>query len=290
MLNAEYGKKATRSTTVTASGRNTVGVSAIGQPQYGFDPNAGPGNNITRATAATARSRSIANAAVPPEQQRRRRSPSSATSATRRRSTTTAVPILARRRLHPHLRGRDDRTVWREHQPAAEQSRPAVVSTTSARQENQIQPEAGKRAASTAASPRRSHLTSRALLELRLLRRQARSVDGLPIASKHRAVPTSSRTVWWSRRPLITQLGAAHPDNPYFGTAARLSYQPLNSTRAASAAPIRRRALGARHRWRSRAPSMRLGFRHRRLLVLGIEADRHRHQASMNWRVKNAHC
>ncbi len=47
LLNAELGKKGAIYYR-DRMGRGPVGVSAIGQPQWGFDPNAGPGNNIPR--------------------------------------------------------------------------------------------------------------------------------------------------------------------------------------------------------------------------------------------------
>jgi iron complex outermembrane recepter protein len=47
LLNAEFGKRDPIYYRDRA-GRNSVGVSAIGQPEWGFDPNAGPGNNIGR--------------------------------------------------------------------------------------------------------------------------------------------------------------------------------------------------------------------------------------------------
>jgi len=48
LLNAEFGKK-DAIYYHDRVGRGSVGVSAIGQPQWGFDPNSGPTNNIPRA-------------------------------------------------------------------------------------------------------------------------------------------------------------------------------------------------------------------------------------------------
>ena len=53
LLNVELGKKDAIYYRDRV-GRGSVGVSAIGQPQWGFDPNAGPTTTTSRATAATA--------------------------------------------------------------------------------------------------------------------------------------------------------------------------------------------------------------------------------------------
>ena len=71
LLNAEFGKKQPIYYRDRA-GRGSVGVSAIGQPEWGFDPNSGPTNNIGRAggqgwipTSSTAASGRVNNSGSP---------------------------------------------------------------------------------------------------------------------------------------------------------------------------------------------------------------------------------
>ena len=171
-------------------------------------------------TAATAGFPSIPTVRGSTTRPRRR---SSATSATRRRSTTTAAPIRAASASPAPSRARRPTARANANLP---QNNPAGGCIIDVRQAvSQIQPEQDNGSFfgrfTKQITPRSRASSSSAAAYAKT------SVDGLPIAPSA-AYFTPDGVV--HSQPRLRALGAAHPDNPYFGTAARLSYLPLYDT------------------------------------------------------------
>ena len=219
LLNAEFGRKDPIYYRDRA-GRNSVGVSAIGQPQWGFDPDAGPGNNIGRyggqgwipgsATASGRLNNSaspsfIGNVRNPNTLDYYSRSDPAGLGFTQTFANANAY-CLANTNLP-------------QNNPQGSCINDQRMSV------NQIQPmqETGNfygrftKALSGDAE---------AFAEVGYYQTRSR-VDGLAI-SPSAAVFQKDGSVL--SQTAATQLGAAHPDNPYFGTAARLMYNPQFDT------------------------------------------------------------
>lgn len=210
LLNVEVGQKEAiyyRDRT----DRGSVGVSAIGQG-YGFDPNQGPTNNIPRAGG---------NGWIP-----------TAGNAAGRVNNSTTPSIIGNVR-QPVTNNYYSRGGFF---PAAQAYCNANVNlpqnnaaggciTDFRRALNQVQPE-HKTASFFGRFSKQLSAGAEAFLEVGYYK-TASVVDSLPVsASGGYFLPTGvvvSRTA-------TTLLGAAHPDNPFPGTANRLSYQNPNDT------------------------------------------------------------
>jgi iron complex outermembrane receptor protein len=232
LLNAEFGKKDPIYYRDRA-GRNSVGVSAIGQPQWGFDPNAGPGNNIGRyggqgwiPEAANAFGR-LPNTASPSFIGNVRRPFTDILDT----STTPPTPIQ-------NYYSRSDPAGANFTQTFANANAYCLAHTNLPQNNaaggcindqrlsvNQIQPmqETGNLYGRFTKSLGGD---TEAFAEVGYYSTRSR-VDGLAI-SPSAAVFQKDGSVL--SQTAATQLGAAHPDNPYFGTAARLMYNPQFDT------------------------------------------------------------
>ena len=215
ILNAELGKKDPIYYRDRA-GRGSVGVSAIGQPQWGFDPNAGPGNNIGRYGGQG----TIPVAATPSG---RLNNSANASFIGNVRNPST---------LDYYSRG-DAAGVGFTRSFAGAQ--PYCLANTNLPQNNaaggcindqrlsvnQIQPE---HETGSFYGRFTKTLTSdlEAFFEVGYYQSKSR-VDGLAPNPAGGFFRPDGVVV---SQTADTQLGAAHPDNPYFGTAARLAYNP----------------------------------------------------------------
>jgi len=229
LLNAEFGKKDPiyyRDRT----DRNTVGVSAIGQPQYGFNPNAGPSNNIGRQggqgtipVAANPYGR-VANSANP-----------SFIGNVRRPFTdilgADGLPILnyysrsdpAGANFTRTFAGAGTYCLANTNLP---QNNAAGGCINDQRQQvNQVQPE-HETASFFGRFSKQISNDLEGFVELGYYQSKSR-VDGLAIAPSAAFFQPNGLVI---SQTAATQLGAAHPDNPYFGTAARLMYNPQFDT------------------------------------------------------------
>ena len=214
LLNGEFGKKDAIYYR-DRRGRGTVGVSAIGQPQWGFDPNVAS-NNLGRVGG---------NGWIP-------------VGANGVRTNNAVSPSFVGNVRNPTTLNNYSRSDpagvgFTQFFPAAAtyctananlpQNNPAGGCINDQRQEvNQIQPE-HETSSFYGRFTKSLGTDTEAFLELGHYRSKSR-VDGLaPSASGGFFRPDG--VVVSQTAP--TQLGAAHPDNPYFGTAARLSYYSL---------------------------------------------------------------
>lgn len=272
LLNAEVGRKSAIYLRDRA-GRGPVGVSAIGQPQWGFDPNSGPTNNIPRAGG---------NGTIPVD-------------GTGTRVNNSASPSFIGNVRNPttldyYSRGDQAGAGFTRTFPGAlgycygntnlAQNNPAGGCLLDLRQQvSQIQPEHetgnlfGRFTKSLGAD-------MEAFVELGYYASRT-SVDNLP-ASASGGFFTPDGVVVSQAAP--TQLGAAHPDNPYFGTAARLVYQ--NPFEEALAAQTKSRSHTARAVAGLRGT---LGTWDFDTAVFFSEVEQKDTSTNLlNWRVKNA--
>ena len=219
LLNAEFGRRDPIYYRDRA-GRNSVGVSAIGQPQWGFNPNAGPGNNIGRyggqgtipvAANAAGRLNNSANASFignvrnPTTLDYYSRSDLAGVGFTRT-FAGAGVYCLANTNLP--------------------QNNAAGGCINDQRmQVNQIQP-LQESASLYGRLTKRLGGDMEGFLEVGFYSTKS-EVDGLAIAPSSAYFQPNGVVV---SQAAVTQLGATHPDNPYFGTAARLSYNPQFDT------------------------------------------------------------
>jgi iron complex outermembrane recepter protein len=222
LLNAEFGKKDPIYYRDRV-GRGSVGVSAIGQPQWGFDPNEGPLNNIGRAGGQGW----IPSDASNPTGSGRLNNSGNPSFIGNVRNPVT---------LDYYSRSDPAGAGFTQFFPAANdyclahtnlpQNNPFGACINDQRQQvNQIQPK---------------HETSNffgrfskalgggmeGFVELGYYTSKSR-VDGLAIPPSSAYFPPDGIVV---SQTAATMLGAAHPDNPYFGTAARLMYNPQFDT------------------------------------------------------------
>ncbi len=221
LLNAELGKRDPIYYRDRA-GRNGVGVSAIGQPEWGFDPNGGPNNNIPRyggngtipvnsATGTllnnTAATSYVGNVRNPTSLDYYSRSNTAGAGFTRPFPNAQAY-CLSNTNLPQNNAGGgciyDIRQQFNQVQPEQE------TANFFGRFTKQITPD-------IEAFVEAGYYRSRSI------------VDGLPVSPS--ATYFTPDGVGHSQTAL-TQLGQAHPDNPYFGTAARLAYLPLENGRS----------------------------------------------------------
>jgi iron complex outermembrane receptor protein len=201
-------------------GRGSVGVSAIGQPQWGLDPNQGPTNNIPRAGG----NGWIPTAANPAG-----------------RANNTAAPSIVGNVRNPvtndyYSRSDPAGAGFTQFFPGAAtfcnananlpQNNPAGGCINDVRQAvNQIQPEHETASfygrLTKALSP-----TTEGFIELGYYHTKT-TVDNLPIAPSAGFFQPDGTVV---SQTAATMLGATHPDNPFLGTAARLMYLPQFDT------------------------------------------------------------
>ncbi len=218
LLNAEFGKKDPIYYRDRA-GRGSVGVSAIGQPQWGFDPNSTASNNIGRLGG---------NGTIPVQ-----------ANGTRINNGTNASIIGNVRNpgtLDYYSRSDASGVGFTRAFPGANtyclananlpQNNPAGGCIIDQRQAvNQVQPKQDT-ASFFGRFTKQINADTEGFVELGYYSTKSR-VDGLaPNPAGAYFTPAGNAV----SQTAVTQLGAAHPDNPFFGTAARLSYLPLYDT------------------------------------------------------------
>jgi len=254
-------------------GRGSVGVSAIGQPQWGIDPNSGPTNNIPRAGGM---------GWIPT---------SSAPSGRVNNSSSTSIIGNVRNPNTLDYYSRQDPAgvgFTRTFPGAAAfcnantnlpQNNPAGACINDLRQAvSQIQPEQ-ETASFYSRITKAFTPTVEGFIELGYYHAKT-SVDNLPIAPSAGFFQPDGTVV---SQTAATVLGASHPDNPYFGTAARLSYMPLYDTgitQTNSKSDAYRFVAGAKGSWN--AWDFDTGF------VYSEARQTDTSTKTVNWRVKNA--
>ena len=197
------------------TGRGPVGVSAIGQAPWGFDPNAGPTNNIPR-SGGNGWIPTAANAAG--------------------RTNNSAVQSFIGNVRNPvtndyYSRGDAAGVGFTRFFPAAQtycntnanlpQNNLAGGCLQDVRQQfTPIQPEQ-KTLSFYGRLSKQVNADTEGFLEVGYYKADT-NVVGIPLTASA-GINTPSGVV--ISRAATTLLGASHPDNPYFGTAARLAYQ-----------------------------------------------------------------
>ncbi|EHR72323.1 outer membrane cobalamin receptor protein [Burkholderiales bacterium JOSHI_001] len=222
LLNAEIGKK-NAIYYRDRVGRGSVGVSAIGQPQWGFNPNDGPTNNIGRAGGNgtipvnpdgtpvnnVADGSFIGNVRNPATNNYYSRGNAAGVGFSAQGAAAAAAAqayCLANANLPQNN--------------AANIGNACLMDTRQA--VNQIQPE-HQTGSLFARITKQINADTEGFLELGYYRSKS-TVDALP-PNPAGGVNTPGGTVL---SQAATALGIDHPDNPYFGVgAARLRYQPL---------------------------------------------------------------
>jgi len=220
LLNLELGKKEAIYYRDRV-GRGSVGVSASGQPQWGFDPDSGPLNNIGRAGGQGW-------------------IPSDSSKASGRLNNSGNPSFIGNVRnpttLDYYSRSDPAGLGFTQAFPAAgtyclahtnlPQNNPNGACINDQRQQvNQIQPE-HETSNFFGRFAMKINAETEAFAELGYYSTKSR-VDGLAISASAAFFPPNGVAV---SQTAATQLGAAHPDNPYFGTAARLMYNPQFDT------------------------------------------------------------
>jgi len=266
LLNAEYGKKGAIYYHDRV-GRGPVGVSAIGQPQWGFDPNAGPSNNIPRqggngwipaGVNNSASTSIIGNVRNPTTLNYYSRSDPAGVGFTRTfPGAATFCGANANLPQNDPSGGCivDVRQAVSQIQPSQE------MGSFSGRITKQITPD-------IEGSLDFGYYQSRV------------SVDGLPISPSAGFFTPAGLVV---SQTAATMLGASHPDNPYFGTAARLAYLPLFDTGVAptnSASHSERLAAAVKGTY--------AGYDFDAGVIWSEAQQTDTSTKTVNWRVKNA--
>ncbi|HWI82226.1 TonB-dependent receptor [Ramlibacter sp.] len=215
LLNAEFGKKDPIYYR-DRDGRGPVGVSAIGQG-WGFNPNTGPTNNIPRAGG---------NGWIP-----------TANNAAGRINNSAAPSFIGNVRnpstLNYYSRGDAAGVGFTRTFPGAQaycnananlpQNNPAGGCLSDVwRQVGQIQPE-HQTSNFFGRFTKQINANMEAFAEVGYYTSESR-VTGLPLAPSGGFFTPEGNVI---SRTAVAQLGATHPDNPYFGTAARLQYNPV---------------------------------------------------------------
>ena len=217
LMNVELGKRDAIFYRDRA-GRGSVGVSAIGQPQWGFDPNSASqntarvgGNGWIPVDAAGNRLNNLTTPSITGNV----RNPNIANGPYYSRTDPAGVGFT---RTFPGAAPFCNAGV------NLPQNNPAGGCITDLRQQvNQIQPE-GETGSFFGRFTKTITPDIEAFAEFSYYKAKT-SVDGLPIAPS-----TAYNTITGAVSRAATSIGAAHPDNPYFGQAARLSYLPLYDT------------------------------------------------------------
>jgi iron complex outermembrane recepter protein len=272
LLNAEFGKKDPIYYRDRA-GRNSVGVSAIGQPQWGFDPNSNASNNIGRlggqgTIPVSANPAGRLNNSASPSFIGNVRNPS--TSNYYSRSDPAGVGFT---RTFP---GADTYCLANSNLP---QNNAAGGCINDQRQSvNQVQPK-HETASFFGRFSKQISNDIEGFAEVGYYQSKSR-VDGLAISPSGAFFQPNGLVV---SQTAATQLGAAHPDNPYFGTAARLMYNPQFDTGIAGTDS---RSHSARFIAGVKGTVAEWDFD----TAVSFSESRQRDTATnvMNWRVKNA--
>ncbi len=213
LLNVEAGKKDAIYYRDRV-GVGSVGVSAIGQPQWGFDPNAGPSNNIARQGGQGWIPAGVNNSATPSIVGNVR---NPTTLDYYSRSSATGVGFT---NLFPAA------TTFCNSKVNLPQNNPNGGCIIDARQMlNQIQPEHST-SNFYGRFTKKINSDLEGFVELGYYATKSH-VDGLAVAPSGAYFTPQGFAV---SQTAATVLGATHPDNPYQGTAARLSYYPLFDT------------------------------------------------------------
>lgn len=213
LLNAEFGKKDPIYYRDRA-GRNSVGVSAIGQPQWGFNPNAGPGNNIGRYGGQGWIPTGVNNSGLP----------SFIGNVIRINQTTGAplpsTPYVSRGSFFPAAQAY---CLANTNLP---QNNPSGACINDQRMSvNQIQPmqETGNL---YGRFTKALSGDTEAFAEVGYYSTRSR-VDGLAIPLSGAVFQPDGNVL---SQTAATQLDAAHPDNPFPGERVRLAYNPQFDT------------------------------------------------------------
>ncbi len=278
LLNAEFGKKGAIFYRDRV-GRGPVGVSAIGQPQWGFDPDFGPSNNIPRQGG---------NGWIPVDANGVRLSNSASTSIIGNVRTPFAGPAPGN--YQPYYSRSDPTGVGftRTFPGAATycagnanlpQNNPAGGCIIDVRQAvSQIQP---KQETGSFSGRYTKQITPDIEGSIDFGYYQSRtSVDGLPIAPSGGYFTPDGVA---HSQTAATMLGAAHPDNPYFGTAARLAYLPLFDT---GTTPIN--SSSHSERFAAALKGTYMGFDFDTGVIWSEAQQTDISTKVVNWRVKNA--
>ena len=272
ILNAEYGKKGSIYYHDRV-GRGPVGVSAIGQPQWGLDPNAGPSNNIGRQGG---------DGWI------------QGNPATGIRSNNTSNPSINGNVRNPNTldyynRGDPTGVGFTRTFPGAAafcaananlpQNNPAGGCIVDQRQlVNQVQPsqESGSFSGRVTKqiTPDIEGAIDFGFYQVRT------AVAGVAIAPSagYRTPDGVAHS-----QTAVTLLGASHPDNPYFGTAARLSYLPLFDTGATST-----NSTSHSERLAASLKGTYMGFDFDTGVIWSEAQQTDTSTKVVNWRVKNA--
>lgn len=270
LLNVEVGKKNPiyyRDRT----DRGPVGVSAIGQPEWGFDPSAGPSNNIPRQGG---------NGTIPVT------------------AAGTLVNNSASQSLIGNVRNPTTLDYYSRGNPAGvgfTQTFAGAQAFCNAnanlpqndagggciadywRQFGQIQPK-HETASFYGRFSKQLGADMEGFVELGLYQTKS-MVTRTPLSANGGYFQPDGVVV---SQTAVTQLGAAHPDNPYFGTAARLQYTPydIGAQVTDSKAHTTRVAAGVKGTWNSWDFDGAVSFSEAK------QTDTSRN--TLNWRVKNA--
>jgi iron complex outermembrane receptor protein len=218
LLNVEVGKKDSIFYRDRV-GRGSVGVSAIGQPQWGFDPNAGPSNNIPRQGG---------NGWIPvnPDGSRVNNSTSPSIIGNVRNPNTLDYYSRSDPGGVGFTRTFPGAATYCGANANLPQNNPAGACIYDQRQfVSQVQPDQDN-GSFFGRFTKQVTPEIQGFVELSAAYAKT-SVVGLPIAPSN-GYFTPDGVV--HSQVANAALGPAHPDNPYFGTEARLSYMPQFDT------------------------------------------------------------
>lgn len=272
LLNAEFGRRDPIYYRDRA-GRGSVGVSAIGQPQWGFDPNAGPGNNIGRyggqgTIPVTTNAAGRVNNSASPSFIGNVRNPNTLDYYSR---SDLAGVDFART-----FAGAGAYCLANTNLPQNNAAGGCINDQRLA--VNQIQPKQ-ESASLYGRLTKRLGADMEGFVEIGFYSTKSH-VDGLAISPSGAFFQPNGVVV---SQTAPTQLGAAHPDNPYFGTAARLMYNPQFDTGVTgtdSTGRSGRLAAGVRGTFAAWDFDAAFSYSEARQTDTALNV--------MNWRVKNA--
>jgi iron complex outermembrane recepter protein len=218
LLNFEFGHKSSIFLR-DRIGRGSVGVSAIGQPQWGFDPDAGPSNNIGRQGG---NGWIPANPGAPSGRLNNQADPSMIGNV--RNPTTNDYYSRSDPAGLGFTRTFAGANAYCLANAILPQNNPLGGCITDIRQRyNQVQP---------------THETMSFFG--RVTKALGKDLEAFVEAGFYSSsslvyqLPNTFNAAYFQPSGLVvsqatTALGAAHPDNPYFGTAARLRYQAIEA-------------------------------------------------------------
>ena len=275
ILNAEYGKTSAIYYHDRV-GRNAVGVAAIGQPQWGNDPNAGPTNNIARAGG---------NGWIPVDGNGVRVNNSDPISVSFVGNVRNPNTLDYYSRSDPtgvgFTRTFPNAATFCLANANLPQNNPAGACISDNRQlRNQVQPD---QETGSFSGRYTKQVTPDIEGSIDFGYYQARTgVAGLPY--RPNAAYFTPDGIGHSQTA-ITQLGAAHPDNPYFGTAARLAYSPLFDPGAANTST---NSSSHSERLAAALKGTFMGYDFDTGVIWSEAQQTDTSTKNINWRVKNA--